>query len=227
MDVDLSGCPSRAAVAGRASPAPPRSVSPQVQVTLPSTVRCRASACSWPTTSPTHAITHANRPIRTSRALEHLRPLLLGLRRMRGGAPVGRPLSGGSSSTRGWTSPRRPGRRSAGGASGQTGWRDAWHPAFLWAVGAVELLSCGRRLGVRRRARGRRVHAAGVGARPRWSPPTAMVVLLVMPWSASTLDEPAAPIAVIVLGLYSSAVGCPTSGRSVLCAAHSDLAVWT
>lgn len=102
---------------------------------------------------------------------------------------------------------------------GRFGWRDAWLPAFLWAVGAIELLVLrvdGWSAGVALEA----VAVAVLVFRRSWAlvaVPTSMVVLLLMPLFGVDMDEPATPIAVIVLGLYSLGRYAPRLG-GVLCA---------
>ena len=112
---------------------------------------------------------------------------------------------------------------------GRFGWRDAWLPAFLWAVGAIELLVLrvdGWSAGVALEA----VAVAVLVFRRSWAlvaVPTSMVVLLLMPLFGVDMDEPATPIAVIVLGLYSLGRYAPRLG-GVLCAVITvTLASWT
>ena len=93
----------------------------------------------------------------------------------------------------------------------RTGWRDAWLPALLVVLGAVELASLGTRgwyvaVGLEAAAGVllvfRRRHPLGVGT-------LASAALLAIPWVGPRMDEVAMPILFLVLAIFSLARWIP------------------
>ena len=172
---------------------------------MPSAVANRASACSCPTTRPTQAITHANRPIWRSCRSSMSPP------RVRWASSVARRSSVGSStlesdlvSTLGWTRrARRPPYARGVEATTPLGWRDAWLPAVLLVLGAVELCDAAAPTAGSPRSGSRRSRRRSLVFRrvlPAVAVPVSAVALMLIPLTGTEMDEAATPILFYILG---------------------------
>ena len=171
---------------------------------MPSAVACRASACTWPTTRPTQAITQANRPMRRRvkvSSSERVMTPTLGSGRHRVVSPATGPVSTPGSTYAGAQRayardvPRTLALRPA----------DVLVPAAVAALGTAELVLTsppGWEYGV-----GLEVAVGTLLVWRRAAPlvvcSVAAAVLLLMPWLGPQLDDVATPILFLALICYT------------------------